>query len=253
MGHSYQNIDIRSKMIYSLAIFLFGSLCLGAPSEEFPSPISSDPLMRQMDAELEDSMGGSDYFEGLEDYNVDFEGSEMDYDGDNRQIDEEPEVEIDDAEYGDYAEDALFEDGDFEYDDEEEYEDLDEYGEEYEYEYEHEEYEDMDRIVPKDRSDVNNCQGKANGDKCTKTCRGPSCKNAKCWEQTCLTGRKYKIVAGAGRMQSKTPGGDYNNCAGKKDGESCKKRCHSKACQEGKCFKTVCLTSRKYRIAGGSK
>merc|ERR1711936_313469 len=42
------------------------------------------------------------------------------------------------------------------------YEGLDEY---------REEYEDMDRIVPEERSDVNNCKDKANGDKCTKSCR----------------------------------------------------------------------------------
>merc|ERR1711936_446048 len=112
-------------------------------------------------------------------------------------------------------------------------EDIDDYVEEYEIEHEYESY-DLLRTLVEDRKDINNCKDKANGDKCTKTCRGPSCKNAKCWEQTCLTGRKYKIVAGARKMQSKTPGGDYNNCAGKKDGESCKKRCHSKACQEGK-------------------
>merc|ERR1712215_387994 len=124
MGQFYQNIYNRFKMIYALAILLFGSLCLGAPSEEFLSPISSDPLMRNMDSVLEEMGMGSqieDYLEGLDDYLGDFEGigSEMDdyFEGSeigsdyadygNRQIrtDEEPEVEIDYAEYGDYAED----------------------------------------------------------------------------------------------------------------------------------------------------
>merc|ERR1712215_230155 len=188
-----------------------------------------------MGSELEDYMGGLD----MEDYLGDFEGfgSEMDdyFEGSeiggdyadyvNRQMrtDEEPEVEIDYAEYGDYAED--------DYDDYDE--DLDEYDEEYkdEYDEEDEEYEYIERILPEERADVNDCKGKADGDKCTKKCRGPSCKNAKCWKDTCLTGRKYKIVAGAGRMQSKAPQGEYNNCTGKKDGDSCKKRCNSKSCK----------------------
>merc|ERR1712215_637184 len=95
-----------------------------------------------MGSELEDYMGGSDmeeYLEGLDDYLGDFDGfgSEMDdyFEGSeiggdyadyvNRQMrtDEEPEVEIDYAEYGDYAEDDYAED---DYD-----EDLDEYDEEY--------------------------------------------------------------------------------------------------------------------------
>merc|ERR1712215_188206 len=227
MGTVYHWYIHRFKTIYSVAIFFFVSTCLGAPSEDF------------------DEMGmGSDMADYI-DYGL---GSEMDYyyDGIGSEMDD---YYVDELSAGDYADELWAAD----YADLLFYEGLDEYGEEYDYEYENEEYEDMDRIVPEERSDVNNCKDKANGDKCTKTCRGPSCKNAKCWEQTCLTGRKYKIVAGAGKMPSKTPGGDYNNCAGKKDGEACKKRCHSKACQEGKCFKTVCLTSRKYRIAGGSK
>merc|ERR1711936_1454790 len=220
MGTVYHWYIHRFKMIYCVAIFFFVSSCLGAPSEDF------------------DEMGmGSDMADYMDYYGF---GSEMDYYDDGLGSEMEDYFEGLGSEMDDYLN---YEDYN---------EDIDDYVKEYEAEYGYESY-DLLRTLVEDRKDINNCKDKANGDKCTKTCRGPSCKNAKCWEQTCLTGRKYKIVAGAGKMQSKTPGGDYNNCAGKKDGESCKKRCHSKACQEGKCFKTVCLTSRKYRIAGGSK
>ena len=99
--------------------------------------------------------------------------------------------------------------------------------------------------------DYNNCKDKNNGDSCKKKCQGPSCKNAKCWEKSCLTARKYKIVATAGNKQRKHSSTQYNNCAGKKTGDACAKRCQGKSCKEAKCFKTVCLTGNQYCKAGG--
>jgi len=99
---------------------------------------------------------------------------------------------------------------------------------------------------------LNDCSGKKNGSPCKKRCSSPACKKAKCWENTCLTSRKYRILA-AGATQQKNGGKtEYNNCVGKKDGDSCKKQCSSKTCKEAKCCKTVCLTGRKYNILKGN-
>eukprot|EP00092_Neocalanus_flemingeri_P005618 GFUD01006050.1.p1 GENE.GFUD01006050.1~~GFUD01006050.1.p1 ORF type:complete len:155 (+),score=46.48 GFUD01006050.1:130-594(+) len=97
----------------------------------------------------------------------------------------------------------------------------------------------------------NNCKDKTNGDSCMKRCKGASCDNAKCWEKTCLTARKYQIVSSAGKKQRRVASTEYNICTGKKDGDACTKRCQSDTCKKAKCFKTVCLTGKKYCEAGG--
>merc|ERR1712025_264096 len=55
-----------------------------------------------------------------------------------------------------------------------------------------------------------------------------------------------------GTQQKRGGNTEYNNCVGKKDGDSCKKQCSSKTCKEAKCCKTVCLTGRKYNILKGN-
>merc|ERR1739838_257292 len=92
----------------------------------------------------------------------------------------------------------------------------------------------------------NNCKGKTNGDACKKKCTGPTCDKAKCWEGKCWVGRKYQILARAGNKQRKATDTAFNNCKGKKDGDSCTKKCTKPACKGAKCCKTVCLGGRKY-------
>merc|ERR1711872_560649 len=99
---------------------------------------------------------------------------------------------------------------------------------------------------------LNDCSGKKNGSPCKKRCSSPACKKGKCWENTCLTSRKYRILAAGATQQKRGGNTEYNNCVGKKDGESCKKQCSSKTCKEAKCCKTVCLTGRKYNILKGN-
>merc|ERR1711892_1533047 len=96
----------------------------------------------------------------------------------------------------------------------------------------------------------NNCKGKTNGDACKKKCTGPTCDKAKCWEGKCWVGRKYHILARAGNKQRKATDTAFNNCKGKKDGDSCTKKCTKPACKGAKCCKTVCLGGRKYGIIG---
>ena len=92
----------------------------------------------------------------------------------------------------------------------------------------------------------NNCIEKANGDACKKRCKAPTCKEAKCWEKKCWTGEKYKTLSKAGKKQRKAADPTYNNCAGKKNGEGCTKKCQSAGCKTAKCCETVCLTERKF-------
>merc|ERR1712058_5178 len=99
---------------------------------------------------------------------------------------------------------------------------------------------------------LNDCNGKKNGSPCKKRCSSPACKKAKCWENACLTSRKYRILAAGATQQKRGGNTEYNNCVGKKDGDSCKKQCSSKTCKEAKCCKTVCLTGRKYNILKGN-
>jgi len=110
------------------------------------------------------------------------------------------------------------------------------------------------RSLPEeDRSGgLNDCGGKANGTPCKKRCSSPACKKAKCWESTCLTARKYRILAATATQQRKEKSPTYNNCQGKKDGDSCTKQCSSKTCKEAKCCKTVCLTGRKFNMFKGN-
>merc|ERR1712128_101654 len=77
----------------------------------------------------------------------------------------------------------------------------------------------------------NNCKGKTNGDACKKKCTGPTCDKAKCWEGNCWVGRKYQILARAGNKQRKATDTAFNNCKGKKDGDSCTKKCTKPACK----------------------
>merc|ERR1712212_443273 len=108
-------------------------------------------------------------------------------------------------------------------------------------------------LTEDDRSGgLNNCSGKKNGSPCKKSCSSPACKKAKCWESTCLTSRKYRILAATATQQRKENSPTYNNCQGKKDGDSCTKQCTSKTCKEAKCCKTVCLTGRKYNMFKGN-
>merc|ERR1711909_252922 len=99
---------------------------------------------------------------------------------------------------------------------------------------------------------LNDCSGKKNGSPCKKRCSSPACKKAKCWESTCLTARKYRTLAATATQQRKENSPTYNNCKGKKDGDSCTKQCTSKTCKEAKCCKTVCLTGRKYNMFKGN-
>merc|ERR1712179_469702 len=99
---------------------------------------------------------------------------------------------------------------------------------------------------------LNDCSGKKNGSPCKKRCSSPACKTAKCWESTCLTARKYRTLAATATQQRKENSPTYNNCKGKKDGDSCTKQCTSKTCKEAKCCKTVCLTGRKYNMFKGN-
>merc|ERR1739838_494204 len=96
----------------------------------------------------------------------------------------------------------------------------------------------------------NNCKGKTNGDACKKKCTGPTCDKDKCWEGKCWVGRKYQILARAGNKQRKATNTAFNNCKGKKDGDSCTKKCTKPACKGAKCCKTVCLGGRKYGMIG---
>merc|ERR1739838_1144894 len=80
----------------------------------------------------------------------------------------------------------------------------------------------------------NNCKGKTNGDACKKKCTGPTCDKAKCWEGKCWVGRKYQILARAGNKQRKATDTAFNNCKGKKDGDSCTKKCTKPACKGAK-------------------
>merc|ERR1711970_846728 len=99
---------------------------------------------------------------------------------------------------------------------------------------------------------LNDCSGKKNGSPCKKRCSSPACKKAKCWESTCLTARKYRTLAATATQQRKENSPTFNNCQGKKDGDSCTKQCTSKTCKEAKCCKTVCLTGRKYNMFKGN-
>merc|ERR1712215_119151 len=99
---------------------------------------------------------------------------------------------------------------------------------------------------------LNDCSGKKNGSPCKKRCSSPARKKAKCWESTCLTARKYRTLAATATQQRKENSPTYNNCQGKKDGDSCTKQCTSKTCKEAKCCKTVCLTGRKYNMFKGN-
>merc|ERR1711909_64471 len=86
-------------------------------------------------------------------------------------------------------------------------------------------------LTEDDRAEgLNNCSGKKNGSPCKKRCSSPACKKAKCWESTCLTARKYRILAATATQQRKENSPTYNNCKGKKDGDSCTKQCTSKTC-----------------------
>merc|ERR1712179_711619 len=108
-------------------------------------------------------------------------------------------------------------------------------------------------LTEDDRAEgLNNCSGKKNGSPCKKRCSSPACKKAKCWESTCLTARKYRILAATATQQRKERNPTYNNCQGKKDGDNCTKQCTSKTCKEAKCCKTVCLTGRKYNMFKGN-
>merc|ERR1712236_57808 len=94
-------------------------------------------------------------------------------------------------------------------------------------------------LTENDRAEgLNNCSGKKNGSPCKKRCSSPACKKAKCWESTCLTARKYRTLAATATQQRKENSPTYNNCKGKKDGDSCTKQCTSKTCKEAKCCKT---------------
>ena len=122
---------------------------------------------------------------------------------------------------------------------------------------EEEDFEEEEPLDVEERSgEFNNCDGKKDGAKCKKKCSGASCDAARCVESKCLTGRKYwrKKLKTLKEKQSKSwAKRTVNNCKGKKNGESCTKKCASPTCKEAKCCKEVCLTGNKYKTIVGMK